>query len=99
MMFPKGPKVFPFVFYSVATVLGLNFGFAAMQGPNGIFRQVQIDDEISKLETERDALKAEHARMTNLTRRLSDNYLDLDLLDESAREVLGTLRADEIVIR
>ena len=28
-----------------------------------------------------------------------DAYLDLDLLDERARDVLGTLRSDEIVIR
>ncbi len=27
--------------------------------------------------------------MQNLTRRLSDDYLDLDLLDERAREVLA----------
>ena len=37
--------------------------------------------------------------MENLTRRLSDNYLDLDLLDQQARSVLGMIRADEIVIR
>lgn len=37
--------------------------------------------------------------MENLTKRLSDEYLDLDLLDEQARDVLGLLRGDEIVIR
>ena len=37
--------------------------------------------------------------MENLTRRLSDSYLDLDLLDERARDVLGYVRADEIVIQ
>ena len=37
--------------------------------------------------------------MNNLTRRLSDEYLDIDLLDERVRDVLGYLRADEIVIR
>jgi cell division protein FtsB len=37
--------------------------------------------------------------MRNLTLRLSDTFLDLDLLDEQARDVLGYLRADEIVIR
>jgi cell division protein FtsB len=37
--------------------------------------------------------------MENLTTRLSDNYLDLDLLDQQARDVLGMIRADEIVIR
>jgi len=99
MIIPKGPRVFPFVFYSAATILGLNFAFAAMQGPNGIFHRVQVDAEIAKLTAERDTLKAEEARLANLTHRLSDNYLDLDLLDERAREVLGTLRGDEIVIR
>ena len=39
------------------------------------------------------------ARMENLTHRLSDEYLDLDLLDEQTRKVLGMIRADEIVIR
>ncbi|MFD2175193.1 FtsB family cell division protein [Rhodobacter lacus] len=98
-MFPKGPKVFPFVYYSLAAVLAMNFAFAATQGPNGIFRRVQLDAEIARAEATRDALQGEHARMANLTHRLSDDYLDLDLLDERARDVLGTLRADEIVIR
>ena len=44
-------------------------------------------------------LEAQIAEIENLTRRLSDDYLDLDLLDERARDVLGLLRADEIVIR
>jgi cell division protein FtsB len=44
-------------------------------------------------------LQAEVDQMENLTRRLSDTYLDLDLLDEQARDVLGMVRADEIVIR
>jgi cell division protein FtsB len=37
--------------------------------------------------------------LTNLTRRLSDDFLDIDLLDQQARDVLGYMRADEIVIR
>ena len=41
----------------------------------------------------------ELAEMQNLTQRLSDDYLDIDLLDEQARDVLGYMRADEIVIR
>ena len=35
----------------------------------------------------------------NLTLRLSDHYLDLDLLDEQARSVLGVVRHDEVVLR
>jgi len=36
--------------------------------------------------------------MENKTHRLSDNFLDLDLLDEQARKVLGMARPDEIII-
>ena len=55
--------------------------------------------ETEELEQQRDTLRAEVAQMQNLTRRLSDDYLDLDLLDEQAREVLGLVRADEIILR
>lgn len=98
-MFRKRSPVGPFIFFFFAFVLGSYFTFAALQGSYGMFRRVQIDSEIASLSAERDALQTEVSRMANLTRRLSDNYLDLDLLDERAREVLGTVRPDEIVIR
>jgi cell division protein FtsB len=79
--------------------MAIYFTFAAVQGSYGVFRRVQIEAEIDELTAERNALREEVARMANLTTRLSDGYLDLDLLDERARDVLGTIRADEIVIR
>ena len=42
---------------------------------------------------------AELAGLKNRTHRLSDGFLDVDLLDEQVRDVLGYVRADEIVIR
>ena len=57
------------------------------------------DAEAQALRTERDRLTAEIASLQNKTRRLSDDYLDLDLLDQQAREVLGLVRGDEIVLR
>ena len=60
---------------------------------------MQIDAEAAALKLERDRLAAEVAQMENLTRRLSDEFLDLDLLDQQARDVLGLLRNDEIVSR
>lgn len=92
-------SVGPAIYFLVCFCAGLYFTFAAIQGSYGIFRRVQIDTEIAQLTDERDALKAETDRLTNLTHRLSDNYLDIDLLDERAREVLGLTRPDEIVIR
>ncbi|WP_432615098.1 FtsB family cell division protein [Albidovulum sp.] len=75
------------------------FTFAAVQGDYGVFRRVQVAAEKEALIAERDRLLAEADRMANLTLRLSDGYLDLDLLDQQARDVLGLLRGDELVIR
>lgn len=87
------------VFFALMVLVGLYFAIAAVQGPSGILRRVQLDAETTELVAERDRLRAEVDRMKNLTRRLSDEYLDVDLLDERARDVLGYARADEIVIR
>ena len=83
----------------LACTLGSYFTFAAVQGDYGVFRQVEIAAEKETLRAERDRLAAELAEMRNRTHRLSDDYLDIDLLDEQARSVLGYVRADEIVIQ
>ena len=88
----------PWIFLTLTCALGLYFTFASIQGDYGLFRRLQIEAEAEHLRAERDRLKAEVAVLLNKTRRLSDDYLDLDLLDEQAREVLGLVRADEIVI-
>ncbi|HHW34751.1 MULTISPECIES: FtsB family cell division protein [Paracoccus] len=87
------------VYVLLALLLSLYFAFAAVQGPSGILRRVQLEAETAQLVAERDALAAEVARMKNLTRRLSDEYLDLELLDERARDVLGLVRGDELIVR
>ncbi len=88
------------IFYLVlAFTLGGYFTFAAVQGDYGVLRRVQINAEADALRIERDRLAQELAQLTNLTRRLSDDFLDIDLLDQQARDVLGYMRADEIVIR
>lgn len=87
------------LYFSGALMLALYFTFAAVQGDYGVFKRAEIDAEGRELTEKLAVLQTEVARMENLTRRLSDTYLDLDLLDEQARDVLGMVRADEIVIR
>ena len=82
-----------------AMALGMYFAFAAVQGDYGLFRRAEILNEAAKLETELAGLYAEIASLENLTRRMSDDYLDIDLLDQQSRDILGQIRADEIIIR
>ncbi|GAA6202279.1 septum formation initiator family protein [Aquicoccus sp. SU-CL01552] len=93
------PHFGAFFYFAAAFAVGAYFTFAAVQGDYGLFRRVEIAAEADALRADLDKLNAEIARMENLTHRLSDDYLDLDLLDQQARSVLGLLRADEIVIR
>ncbi|MEM8802290.1 MAG: septum formation initiator family protein [Pseudomonadota bacterium] len=93
------PSFGALIFFSAAFALSIYFTFAAVQGDYGLFRRVEIEAEARDVAAELDALRGDVARMENLTLRLSDTFLDLDLLDEQARQVLGLLRADEIVIR
>lgn len=93
------PAVGAALFYGVAFSLAVYFTFAAVQGDFGLFRRAEISAQTQMLEQELASMKSEVARMENLTERLSDDYLDLDLVDQQARSVLGMLRSDEMVIR
>ncbi len=87
------------MFFALALGLATYFTFAAVQGDFGLFRRAEIVAEADALRLQLTHVTGEVARMENLTQRLSDDFLDLDLLDEQARSVLGMIRADEIVIR
>ncbi|OYU18138.1 MAG: septum formation initiator precursor [Rhodobacteraceae bacterium PARR1] len=93
------PSVGAIIYYLLSVTLGLYFTFAAVQGDYGVFRQVEIAAEAEVLQAEKARLTAELDAIQNRTTRLSDAFLDLDLLDEQARSVLGYVRADEVAIR
>ena len=85
--------------FAVTLMLGLYFTFAAVQGDYGLFRRAEILSDAQKLKAELTMLQSEVDKMRNLTLRMSDDYLDLDLLDEQARDVLGQIRSDEVIIQ
>jgi cell division protein FtsB len=95
----KRPGVGLAIYILVMVSLGMYFTFASVQGDFGLFRRVQIEAETRALIAERDRLAEEVAALRNKTLRLSDTFLDVELLDQQARDVLGMVRADEIVLR
>jgi cell division protein FtsB len=93
------PALGPILILVLMLLGGVYFTAAAIIGDYGVFRRAEIEAEAAALRSELAGIAAEVARMENLTRRLSDDFLDLDLLDQQARDVIGMIRADEIVIR
>ena len=87
------------LYFGAMFAAGLYFTFAAVQGDYGLFRRAEIEAQERELAARLAALQTQVTEMENLTARLSDDFLDLDLLDQQARDVLGMIRADEIVIR
>lgn len=77
----------------------LYFTFAATKGPYGIYEKGRIEAREVFLTRELAEHTTTRAMVENRVKRLSDGYLDLDLLDEQARQILGMIRDDEIVIR
>lgn len=94
----KKPRFGPVLFYAIMLSFGAYLTFAAVQGESGLFNRIQIEADAAHLQAERDQLAAELAQIENRTYRLSDQYLDLDLLDQQARDVLGYIRADEVAL-
>lgn len=86
--------------FSCLILLGLvNFGYHGLQGDFGVFALMRAEAQEIALREELSALRTERAQLENLALRLSPDFLDLDLLDERARSVLGHMRADEFTPR
>ena len=87
------------VYPALMVTVGFYFAIISLRGDDGLYHRLEAEAEARVLESDRKALAAEVEALRNLTVRLSDEFLDLDLLDQQARDVLGYVRPDEIVIR
>ena len=83
------PAMGTLLYFSGAILLGLYFTFAAVQGDYGVFRRGEILAQKYALQEELAQLDIEVTQMENLTHRLSDSYLDLDLLDQQPATYLA----------
>ena len=82
-------------------LIGIFFVFlqSGLSGENGLGALARAEAEEARLERELAALAAEREALANRVRRLDESYLDLDLLDERARVMLGHAREDELIVR
>lgn len=76
----------------------LFFVNSSILGSRGLIVQIQLKDQLSLLQSEIEIQEEQITLMENKTLRITPEYLDLDLLDELARQKLGYIHLDEIII-
>jgi cell division protein FtsB len=85
-------------FLAVAFALLLYLLFAGIRSEYGLMRQVRIEGDERRLHEELTGLQARRAALESRTLQLSENGLQMDMLEERARRVLGLGRSDELML-
>ena len=83
----------PFLIMAVMFYLG----FHAVSGERGVFALFKETRRLEELKKELAEVKAKHDALEHKVMLLSDKSLDLDLLDEQVKRVLGKANKDEVV--
>ena len=74
------------------------FAYHAIEGNHGLLALQGLNRELAELEGKAAAVKAERSRLEAKVANLRRDNLDLDLLDERARDVLGYSGPGEVVL-
>lgn len=70
----------------------------AIWGGKGFLRLTERQQEVARLESELSEVRKQRELLDDRVLRLREGSLDLDLLDERAREILGYARPDEQIL-
>lgn len=71
--------------------------FHAVSGERGVLALFTETRKLDEVKAELARVKAQHDQMEHKVHLLSDSSLDLDLLDEQVRRVLGMANKNEVV--
>ena len=74
------------------------FTFTAIYGNNGLKKNISLKFEIIELNNKLSSFQKVLYDIEKKTSSLSKKNLDLDLLDEQSRKILGLIRHDEIML-
>jgi cell division protein FtsB len=93
-----GQIAIPTIYILLIAVLAV-FGHSALQGDHGLAALHEAEVLERELTAELAETGDERRTLKNLVWRLDERNLDLDLLDERARAILGYVRREELIIR
>ena len=83
---------------AICSLLIAYFLFHAWSGRYGIEAMRQLEEERTRLEFELVRIKEQRAALEARVMLLRDGTIEKDMLDEQARQMLGLVGSDEIVI-
>ncbi len=87
-----------FLMFNILIIFFFYFTYVAIFGNYGLKKNIELEFQIIELNNNLTLLKEETFHIENKTNKLNKNNIDLDLLDQQARVVLGLIRNDEIMI-
>ncbi|MZR30458.1 FtsB family cell division protein [Sneathiella litorea] len=74
------------------------FSYHLIEGDRGLFAYLKLQHEIDRAEAVYEITEAEKAALEKRVALLQPENLDIDMLEERSRDVLGLAHPDEIVI-
>lgn len=83
---------------TILAALSAYFLYAAVWGTDGLLALREREQRVAALEAELAIVQEERETLEQQNRGLSLESVDLDLLDERARAVLGYARPDELIL-
>jgi cell division protein FtsB len=79
-------------------LLAFYFGYHALHGERGLYALVKEQRQLAAVNEELKQTRAERERVELRVSHLRDNSLDLDLLDEQMRRMLGVMKPGEVIL-
>lgn len=73
------------------------FGYQLFHGERGLMALVELSSRVRHLETSLDSLRSKRLQLEHHVSLLKSDSLDLDMLDEQSRNVLGVASPDELI--
>lgn len=87
-----------FIFFCIAISMIIYFAVVSIFGEKGIIKYYLTDKEFKKIEQQKIDLENKINQKKEMIQGMNYESLDLDLVDEQSRKILGYVGKDEIVI-